>query len=133
MGDFQTLFDSLSENPQLRGRQFEHIVKWFLENDPNYRDLVARVWPWKDWEHNWGIDAGIDLVVEEVEGRLWAVQAKAYDPAYAVTKKDVDKFLAESSRARAKARFDRLLRTMAAAAAAGELSDMGNWWSDTLE
>jgi superfamily II DNA or RNA helicase len=106
MGDFQTLFDSLSENSQLRGRQFEHICKWFLENDPTYRNLVAKVWPWKDWEHNWGIDAGIDVVVEDVEGRLWAVQAKAYDPAYAVTKKDVDKFLSESSRARAKAKFD---------------------------
>lgn len=106
MGDFQTLFDNLSENPQLRGTQFERICKWFLENDPNYRDLVAKVWHWKDWEHNWGIDAGIDLVVEDVEGRLWAVQAKAYDPLYSVTKKDVDTFLSESSRSRGVAKFD---------------------------
>jgi predicted helicase len=106
MGTFDDLYASLSEDPRVRGRQFEHVCKWFLENDPNYRDLVAKVWLWNDWEHKWGIDAGIDLVVEDVEGRLWAVQAKAYDPAYSVTKKDVDKFLSESSRARAKAKFD---------------------------
>ncbi len=28
----------------------------------------------------------------------WAIQAKAYDPKYRVSKKDVDKFLAESGR-----------------------------------
>lgn len=32
-------------------------------------------------------------------GGLWAVQAKAYDPAYSVSKADVDTFLSESSRA----------------------------------
>ena len=31
-------------------------------------------------------------------GQLWAIQAKAYDPAYRVTKRDVNKFLAESGR-----------------------------------
>ncbi|MGV7852728.1 restriction endonuclease, partial [Mycobacterium kansasii] len=36
---------------------------------------------------------------EDQAGRLWAIQAKAYDPQYAVTKADVDTFLSESSRA----------------------------------
>ena len=31
-------------------------------------------------------------------GRLWAIQAKAYDPAYSITKADVDTFLSESAR-----------------------------------
>jgi superfamily II DNA or RNA helicase len=106
MGNFDALYAALSEDPRVRGTQFEHVCKWFLENSPKYRDLVSKVWLWNDWEHKWGTDAGIDLVVEDVEGRLWAVQAKAYAPSYSVTKKDVDKFLAESSRARAKARFD---------------------------
>ena len=98
VGSFDALFDSLDADPRVRGRQFEEICKWYLENSPDYHDLVAKVWPWREWEHAWGIDAGIDLVVEDVDGRLWAVQAKAYHPAYAVTKKDVDKFLSESSR-----------------------------------
>lgn len=42
---------------------------------------------------------GIDLVAEDLDGRLWAIQAKAYKPENAVTKADVDKFLSESSRA----------------------------------
>ena len=31
-------------------------------------------------------------------GELWAIQAKAYDPAYAIKKADVDSFLSESAR-----------------------------------
>ena len=46
----------------------------------------------------WGADAGIDLVAEEHDGGLWAIQAKAYDPAYAIKKSDVDSFLSESAR-----------------------------------
>jgi hypothetical protein len=57
------------------------------------------VWRWADWPGRWGGDAGIDLVAEDHEGRLWAIQAKCYDPAYSVTKADVDTFLSESSRA----------------------------------
>lgn len=39
------------------------------------------------------------MVAEDRNGHLWAIQAKAYDPANAVTKADVDKFLSESLRA----------------------------------
>ena len=98
VGSFDELYASLDADPRIRGRQFEEVCKWYLENDPNYRDLVSKVWLWSEWEHNWGIDAGIDLVVEDIDGHLWAVQSKAYDPAYSVTKADVDKFLSESSR-----------------------------------
>ena len=57
------------------------------------------MWLWKEWPGRWGADAGIDLVAEDHDGRLWAIQAKAYDPAYSVTKADVDTFLSESARA----------------------------------
>lgn len=98
MGDFLDCFGRLDPDPRVRGRQFEHICKWFLENTPYYRGTVRKAWLWDDWEHRWGGDAGIDLVVEDSDGKLWAVQCKAYDPDRAVTKKDVDKFLSESSR-----------------------------------
>jgi predicted helicase len=98
MGEFTSLFANLAEDNRVRGKQFERICKWYLENDSYYRDTVRKVWLWDDWEHKWGADAGIDLVVEDHDGRLWAVQCKAYDSARAVTKKDVNKFLAESSR-----------------------------------
>ena len=38
-------------------------------------------------------DAGIDLVAEDRDGGLWAIQAKHYDPAYAIKKADLDSFL----------------------------------------
>ena len=96
---FSDLFARLDPDPRVRGKQFEHVCKWFLTNDPTYKTTLRRVWLWSEWTGRWGGDAGIDLVAEDHDGRLWAIQAKAYDPANAVTKADVDKFLAESSRA----------------------------------
>jgi superfamily II DNA or RNA helicase len=98
MGDFLDLFARLDRDPRVRGKQFEHVCKWFLTNDPTYRSTLRRVWLWDEWSGRWGGDAGIDLVAEDYEGRLWAIQSKAYSPENAVTKADVDKFLSESSR-----------------------------------
>ena len=99
MGDLEQLLEKLDPDPRIRGRQFEHICKWFLTNDPTYKNTLRKVWLWSEWTGRWGGDAGIDLVAEDHDGRLWAIQAKAYDSASAVTKADVDKFLSESSRA----------------------------------
>ncbi len=98
MGDFDSLYLSLDSDLRLRGEQFERVCKWFLENDPVYSRELRKVWLWKDWPGRWGSDAGIDLVAENRNGELWAIQAKAYDPKYRISKKDVDKFLAESGR-----------------------------------
>lgn len=99
MGTFLDLYRSLDPDPRIRGGQFEHVCKWFLANDPTYKNTLRRVWLWEEWSGRWGGDAGIDLVAEDLDGRLWAIQAKAYAAENTVTKKDVDKFLAESSRA----------------------------------
>ncbi|MGV0596779.1 Helicase associated domain protein [Mycolicibacterium porcinum] len=99
MPAFTDLFATLAADPRMRGSQFEHICRWYLENEPQYRSALRQVWLWDDWPGRWSADAGIDLVAEDQAGRLWAIQAKAYDPKYTVTKADVDTFLAESSRA----------------------------------
>ena len=99
MGAFFDLLARLDPDPRLRGKQFEHVCKWFLTNDPTYKSTLRRVWLWDEWSGRWGGDAGIDLVAEDHDGRLWAIQSKAYSPENAVTKADVDKFLSESSRA----------------------------------
>ena len=70
----------------------------FLTHDPVYAHELRRVWLWDEWPGRWGADAGIDLVAEDHEGHLWAIQAKAYNAAYWVTKHDVDTFLSESGR-----------------------------------
>ncbi|MGW1743481.1 restriction endonuclease [Nocardia sp. NPDC001965] len=99
MGTFVELIDHLDDDPVQRGREFEHLCKWFLTNDPTYRATLRRVWLWDDWPGRWAADAGIDLVAEDHNRKLWAIQAKAYAPDHTVTKNDVNKFLAESSRA----------------------------------
>ncbi|MBI2694921.1 DEAD/DEAH box helicase [Mycobacterium nebraskense] len=99
MATFSELFARLDPDPRVRGKQFEHVCKWFLTNDPTYKNTLRRVRLWSEWTGRWGGDAGIDLVAEDHDGRLWAIQAKAYAPENTVTKADVDKFLAESSRA----------------------------------
>jgi superfamily II DNA or RNA helicase len=85
-------------DPVRRGTEFERICRWFLTHDPVYARGLRRVWLWDDWPGRWGADAGIDLVAENHHGQLWAIQAKAYDPAIWITKRDVDTFLSESGR-----------------------------------
>jgi hypothetical protein len=99
VGAFNDLFARLDPDPRVRGKQFEHVCKWFLTNDPMYKTTLRKVWLWKEWTGRWGIDAGIDLVAEDYEGQLWAIQCKAYKAESSITKADVDTFLSESSRA----------------------------------
>ena len=90
--DFLATFDP---DTGKRGRQFEHFVKWFLKNDPEWATQVDEVWLWNDYPGQWGRDCGIDLVFKDKNEGTWAVQAKCYSPEYEITKSDVDKFLSE--------------------------------------
>jgi predicted helicase len=95
---FSDLLRALDPRPEVRFREFERICGWYLLNAPEYRSKVRRVWQWSEWPGAWGRDAGIDLVAEQHDGGLWAIQAKLSDPAYAIKKADVDSFLSESAR-----------------------------------
>ena len=57
------------------------------------------MWLWDEWPGGGSRDIGIDLVAEDRDGGLWAIQAKHYDPAYSIKKADLDSFLSASSRA----------------------------------
>lgn len=92
------LLSRLDSDPRVRGAQFEQLVAHILRTDPVMSTLYRKVWRWVDWPARWGADAGIDLVAESVDGGVVAVQCKAYDQRYSVTKADVDSFLSESSR-----------------------------------
>jgi predicted helicase len=100
MTTFTELFVQLDPDDNVRGKQFERICKWYLEHDPVYAGQLTRVWLWKDWPGRWypKKEAGIDLVAEHRDGTLWAIQSKAYDPAYSVTKEGMNSFLSESNR-----------------------------------
>ena len=98
MASFAEFLKSLDADSGKRGKQFEHFVKWFLKNDPEWVTQVDQVWLWNDYPGQWGRDCGIDLVFKDKTGATWAVQAKCYSPDYEITKSDVDKFLSESNR-----------------------------------
>lgn len=97
-GSFADLYSSLDPRPDERGKQFEHVVKWFLKHDPAWATQVDDIWHWNEWPERWGADCGIDLIFRHKNGEVWAVQAKCYSPDYTVTKHDVDRFLSESNR-----------------------------------
>jgi len=99
MAGFSEFLASLDADAGRRGKQFEHFVKWFLKNDPQWSTQVDEVWLWEEWPLRWGPDCGIDLVFKHKDGQTWAVQSKCYDSKYNITKHDVDKFLSESNRA----------------------------------
>jgi superfamily II DNA or RNA helicase len=99
MGTFDDLYASLHPDDRLRGFEFEHVCKWFLENDPTYASRLKRVWLWKEWPGRWSdADTGIDLVAEDTDGNVWAVQAKSYREDRKIPKAELGKFLSESNR-----------------------------------
>lgn len=89
----------LDQNYKTKGIEFERSCKWFLENDPEYKQQLQKVWSWNDWSGSNGKrDTGIDLIAQDREGRIWAIQVKAYDENYYITKSDIDSFLSASNR-----------------------------------
>ena len=98
MASFSEFLGSLDPDAGKRGKQFEHFVKWFLKNDPEWSTQVDQVWLWDEYPDSWGRDCGIDLVFKHKNGENWAVQAKCYAPTTSITKADVDSFISESNR-----------------------------------
>ena len=97
MASFPQIMSTFSKDSKVRGTQFEKLCKWILETDPIYTNKLKKVWMWDDWPGRWGIDAGIDLVAEDKEGKIWAIQSKCYHEENSVSKKDIDSFISESS------------------------------------
>lgn len=99
VGTFDELYANLDPNPQVRGFEAEEVCRWFLQNDPGYASLLRRVWLWKEWPGRWSdVDAGIDLVAEDFDGKLWAIQVKARAEQRRIPKRELDAFLSESGR-----------------------------------
>ena len=79
------------------GRAFERLMQAALSQEPGILgDRFARVWLWHEWPDHEGPDTGIDLVAEEREGGLCAIQCKFFDPHRPVPKKAIDSFMAAS-------------------------------------
>jgi predicted helicase len=46
MASFEHFLATFDPGARKRGRQFEHFVKWFLKNDPEWATQVEEVWLW---------------------------------------------------------------------------------------
>lgn len=98
--DFYTVLDGIRSRhstDKARGTEFEQLTRMFLESDSIYSDLFKRVVPWDKWEGNDGQDTGIDLVAEEKDGSLWAIQCKFYKDESSLDMKKISTFLAKAA------------------------------------
>ena len=91
-----------SDSPQERGRIFERVMRTAFERNPQYSDRFERVWLWADWPQRgrlgYGGDSGVDLVAQEVNGGVCAIQCKLYEPGATVPSSDINSFLAEAGK-----------------------------------
>ena len=94
---FEGLIRSLDVYPHRRGKQFEKIVKWWLQNDPIHSRDIKKVWLWDEWPDRPCPDVGIDLVAELKDGSLVAVQAKCFDSERDIPKSELDSFISAAS------------------------------------
>ena len=63
-----------------KGTQFERLTRFYLKNDPLYKQRFSDVWMWSNAPTNDGADIGIDLVAQDREdGSYWAIQCKCFD------------------------------------------------------
>ena len=96
-GTFEGLIRSLDSDPLRRGKQFEKITKWWLQNDPIHSRDVKKVWLWDEWPDRPGRDIGVDLVAEMRDGSLCAIQSKCFDMGRDIPKSELDSFVSAAS------------------------------------
>ena len=102
VGDVLDRIFSEATSESEKGRWFEHLFMAVVTDNPDFD--AAGIWPWRDWpdrEQRTGLDGrdhGIDLVAQLSDGTTVAIQCKCFSEAHLVSKRDIDSFLAESSR-----------------------------------
>ena len=92
----------MAESEAHKGRLFERLMRTFFAQDPVYAARFSGVWLWSEWARRQpgfgGPDLGIDLVAEERQGGLCAIQCKCYAPGTKIGKPHLDSFIAASAR-----------------------------------
>ncbi|MDK6862960.1 DEAD/DEAH box helicase [Nosocomiicoccus ampullae] len=92
--------DEVTEDVQReRGNLFEKLVKTYLKNEPTYQNLYKNVWLLNEVPEYYEIpkkDTGVDLVAEQYNGDLIAIQAKYYRNK--IGKPQIDSFVSETGK-----------------------------------
>ena len=97
---FDTVLDKIrkeSKNKFEQGKRFEVLTKDFFQTDKLYKNRFKKVWLWGEWPDNDGPDTGIDLVAEEHNGMMCAIQCKCYADDGGLDMKAVSTFLAKAA------------------------------------
>ncbi|MCR5662166.1 MAG: DEAD/DEAH box helicase family protein, partial [bacterium] len=95
----RTVYDAIrdirerAETEHDKGMRFEAASRYYLRNDPLYRNKFSQVWAWADSPYCNGHDIGIDIVAQDADdGTLWAIQCKCYDDGATLTEKELGTF-----------------------------------------
>ncbi len=99
-GGFESVLEQIrneSKNTVDLGRKFEKITRDFLEIDPLYTRRFKKIWMWSAWPKRDGNDTGIDLIAEQYDGGLCAIQCKCYADDGSLNMKAVATFLSKAS------------------------------------
>ncbi len=83
-----------------KGRRFEIVIKNYLKTDKSYSNELSEIYLWEEFPYRQqfgGHDIGIDLVARSRDG-WWAVQCKYRQVEKQINKREIDSFLATSSR-----------------------------------
>jgi len=100
--DFDKILAQLraeAESESDKGRRFERLMKRYFEIDPLYQNRFEKIWLWSEWPGRGNIpDTGIDLVAQEREGGVCAIQCKFYQQGTSIGKDSIDSFVTASNR-----------------------------------
>lgn len=100
--DFDGLIHQLRDtarNTREQGDRLERLTKLFLTQDSIQSRLYKDVYLWNEWDGREGYgDIGIDLVAENVDGGVTAIQCKFYDEQSTIAKENIDSFISASGR-----------------------------------
>ena len=91
-----------SDDANAKGKAFEEfLVDWFLKTYPEYKTKFVKVWPYADWPKPRSdipdVDEGIDIIAQDTEGKICAIQAKCWNANSKLPYGELATFLASSS------------------------------------
>ena len=80
MATFEQFRSTFPEDSNEKGEAFEvFLAEWLFKNHPVLSSEYKKIWRFSDWPKAWSsTDIGTDLIAENQQGKICAIQAKFY-------------------------------------------------------